>query len=64
MVIAIPVTYILIEKWLSRYAFQMDLSPWLFAIPAMAVLLIAVSTISGKTLRISGSNPANSLRVE
>ncbi|MDW7694457.1 FtsX-like permease family protein [Flammeovirgaceae bacterium SG7u.111] len=64
MFIAIPLTYFIVQSWLDRYAFRIDLEAWIFMVPALAVLLISVLTIVGKTLQISRANPINSLRDE
>jgi len=64
ILISIPVTYYLVELWLDRYAFRIELNMWLFALPSLMVLIISIVTISGKTLRISTQNPVSSLRDE
>ncbi|MEP7259483.1 MAG: ABC transporter permease [Flavitalea sp.] len=62
--IAVPVTWFLMKKWLDGYAFRIPLSWPLFVLPAIAVLAIAVVTVSYQTLRTALSNPVNSLRSE
>jgi len=64
MLISIPITYFLVQQWLERYAFRIDLNVWLFLVPSLMVLVISMITISGKTLRISTQNPVSSLRDE
>ncbi|MEM9894871.1 MAG: FtsX-like permease family protein, partial [Bacteroidota bacterium] len=63
-VIAIPVTYLLIQNWLEQYAFRIDLNPWLFALPAGFVLLVSFLTVFSKTLKASTLDPVQSLRDE
>jgi len=64
MLIAIPITYYMVQQWLEQYAFRIELNVWLFVMPASLVLLISAITITGKTLRISTMNPVDSLRDE
>ncbi len=64
MIISISAAYFLIQNWLERYAFRIDLSPWLFIGPASAVLVISVLTIVTKTFGISSVNPVNTLKEE
>jgi putative ABC transport system permease protein len=64
LLIAIPVTYYLIIKWLEDFAFKMAISPWLFIIPAFMIVLIALVTISVQTIKVASANPVNSLRSE
>jgi putative ABC transport system permease protein len=62
--IALPVSYFAIQKWLTGYAFHMDLSGWLFIAPVFLVLVIALLTISVQTVRTAATNPVESLRTE
>jgi len=64
MVIATPITFFIISSWLERYAYRIDMHPWLFIIPVALVLLISLFTILTKTWQISNMNPVNSLRDE
>jgi len=63
-VVAIPLTYWLISQWLERYAFRIDLSPWLFVIPIIIMVLIATVTVLTQTYQIAVSNPVDSIRDE
>ncbi len=63
-VIALPITYYLLDKWLSNYAFRASINAWIFIIPATLILLIALFTISTQTVRAASANPVNSLRTE
>ncbi|MCG8387655.1 MAG: ABC transporter permease, partial [Cytophagales bacterium] len=62
--LAIPIAYYFIELWLQNYANHIDIEWWLFAIPLVLILVIALSTIIGQTLRSAFQNPVNSLRHE
>ena len=62
--IAIPVTWYLLQKWLDNYAFRIAIGPWMFILPALLILVIALLTISTQTMKAASVNPANSLRTE
>jgi putative ABC transport system permease protein len=62
--IAWPMAYWGINQWLQNYPYRIGLSPWLFIIPALIVLAIALLTISVQTIRTARSNPVKSLRYE
>ncbi len=62
--IALPLAFYGIREWLQGYAFRMDMSPWLFIIPAILVLFITLLTVSYQTLRAAQANPIKSLRTE
>ena len=62
--IATPLTWFVLEKWLDNYAFRINLTPWLFIGPAILILLIALLTITTQTLRAASANPVKALRTE
>ncbi|MGI8600376.1 MAG: ABC transporter permease [Chitinophagaceae bacterium] len=62
--IAIPVTYYLLIQWLQNYAFKTDINAWMFILPALLVLVIAILTISTQTIRAASANPVKNLRTE
>lgn len=64
VVLAIPIAYYGMSQWLSGFAFRINLYWYIFAIPALVVLLIALLTVSFQTLRAAKSNPVDSLRYE
>jgi len=63
-VLALPVAYVAVKQWLQGYAFRVDLNGWLFALPALGVVLIALLTVSLQTWRAARANPIDSLRYE
>ncbi|HEY0059601.1 MAG TPA: ABC transporter permease [Flavisolibacter sp.] len=62
--IAAPITYYLIYQWLQDYAFKIDISAWMFILPALAILVLALVTISTQTIKVASANPVKSLRTE
>jgi putative ABC transport system permease protein len=63
-VLALPLAYWSINKWLENYAFDFHVSPWLFILPATGVLVVALFTVSYRTLKAARQNPVKSLRYE
>jgi putative ABC transport system permease protein len=63
-VIAFPVAGWAMNKWLQDFAFRINLSLWLFLLPGLVVLVIALLTISFQSIKAALSNPVNSLRSE
>lgn len=62
--IAIPLVYFLVTLWLENYAYRITLNWWLFIIPMMVVLSIALVAIGLQTIKIAVRNPVDSLRHE
>ena len=64
LVIAVPVANYCITEWLQHFAYRIDVNWWLFALPGVLLLLIALLTVSAQTLKAAQSNPVDSLRYE
>lgn len=62
--IAIPISYFLIQSWLGNYANRFDLSLDLFVLPTVFILLIAMLTVGSQTLKSAYANPVDSLKSE
>jgi putative ABC transport system permease protein len=63
-VLAIPVTWLVMNKWLNSYAYHIAINWWLLLMPVFAILLIAVVVISYQTIKVAISNPVKSLKSE
>ncbi|MBC3786951.1 ABC transporter permease [Spirosoma utsteinense] len=64
ILIGLPVTYFLVINWLANYAARIELSWWLFAAPALFILLLVLVSIGSKTIATALMNPVKSLRSE
>jgi putative ABC transport system permease protein len=62
--IAIPVTYYLLQQWLQNYAFKTNITAWIFILPALLILVVAMVTISIQTIKTASANPVKNLRTE
>jgi ABC-type antimicrobial peptide transport system permease subunit len=63
-VVAAPVAYVVMERWLSEFVYRIDITWWMFAMGGAIALLIALATVSFHSLRLGMSNPVDSLRNE
>lgn len=63
-VIASPVAWWAMGQWLKGFAYKVTISWWMFALSAVASLLIAMLTVSYQALRAARSNPITALRGE
>lgn len=62
--VALPIAFWLISRWLGNYAYAISLSWWFFVLPVLAVVLIAALTVGFHSVRAATANPVNSLRYE
>ncbi|HXB07498.1 MAG TPA: ABC transporter permease [Puia sp.] len=63
-IIATPVAWVIMNRWLRDFAYRIDVSGWIFAVTALVALVIAFLTISIQALRAARANPVDNLRVE
>jgi putative ABC transport system permease protein len=63
-VIACPLAYYLIRKWLQQFAYPIGIDLCLFAFSAGLTLLVALSTVAFMAVRAARANPVDSLRYE
>ncbi|TMU56512.1 ABC transporter permease [Flagellimonas algicola] len=60
--IAFPLGYYLMRKWLEGFAYRIEIPWWLFVLAACATLLIALGTIGWKSFQAATMNPVKALR--
>jgi len=63
-VIACPVAYYAMDKWLQTFAYKTELSWWIFALAGLIAMVIALFTVSLQSWRAATRNPVESLRYE
>lgn len=63
-VIATPIAYYAMNKWLESFAYKTTLSWWIFALAGMMTLGIALLTVSWQSWRAATRNPVEALRYE
>lgn len=62
--VAIPASWLVMDRWLAEFAYQVNIGWWMFAAAVALTLLIALLTIGWQVIRASLANPVKSLRYE
>jgi putative ABC transport system permease protein len=62
--VAWPIAYLLMQRWLASFAYRVDVSPWIFVGSAVAALAIACVTVGGVAARAASVKPVRALRYE
>jgi len=63
-IIAFPIIYFLLNNWLENYAFRISITPWMFLMPLVLVIIIALLSISAQSYKVAHINPSVSLKDE
>jgi len=64
IIVASPIAWYAMNKWLADYAYRINIQWWVFAIAGVAALLIAFITVSFQSVKAALANPVKSLRSE
>lgn len=64
ILIASPLAYYLMDKWVQDFAYRTDISWWVFGLAGAVALLIALFTVSYQSIRAALMNPVRSLKSE
>jgi ABC-type antimicrobial peptide transport system permease subunit len=62
--IASPIAWYFMNKWLQDYAFRIDISWWIFVVGGLISIVVALATVSYRAIRAAVVNPVDSLRSE
>lgn len=63
-IIACPIAWYAMHKWIQNFAFKTELSWWVFAVAGIIVLMIALLTVSWQSYKAATRNPVEALRYE
>ncbi|HQQ83583.1 MAG TPA: ABC transporter permease [Cyclobacteriaceae bacterium] len=64
ILIGLPISYYLLDSWLQKFAFHIDLTIWYFIGAGAVALLIAWITVASQAIRASRVNPVECLHQE
>jgi putative ABC transport system permease protein len=63
-VVAWPVAYVFMRRWLDGFAYHVDISPLVFVTATVLALIVAASTVAGHAFLVARSKPVEALRYE
>ena len=63
-IVAWPVAYYFLSKWLHGFAYRIDLGYWVFILSGIIALIIALASVSYQSIKAALANPVESLRYE
>ena len=64
IVIATPLTWYLMNKWLQDFAYKISIQWWMFALAGALAIIIALFTVSSQAIKAAITNPVKSLKSE
>ncbi|MGK7394524.1 MAG: ABC transporter permease [Candidatus Cyclobacteriaceae bacterium M3_2C_046] len=62
ILLSIPVSYYMLQQWLNKFAFRIEIQVWYFIIAAVAALLVAWLTVASQAFKAAKVNPVNCLK--
>jgi putative ABC transport system permease protein len=64
LIVGCPLAWYVMTKFLDQYKFHTDMSPWTFIITGAGIVLVALLTVSYRSIRAALGNPVKALRSE
>jgi ABC-type antimicrobial peptide transport system permease subunit len=64
IVIANPIAWYFMHKWLQKFAYRIEIRWWVFALTGAIVLVVALLTVGFQSYRAASKNPVEALRYE
>lgn len=64
LLVAFPVSWWVMNNWLQSFAYRINISPLVFLLAALSVVLITVATVGYQAIKAAVANPVKSLRTE
>ena len=62
--VAWPLAWYFMQDWLQNFAYRTQISWWIFLIPLIVTMFIAITTVSWQSFRTAAQNPVKALRFE
>lgn len=63
-VVAAPIAYLIMSKWVEGYAYQADIPVWIFVVALIALFAIVTIAITSASLRAINRDPVESIKTE
>ncbi len=63
-IIASPITFFLMSKWLKDFAYRIDQPIWVYLVTVLIIFMIATITVSRTTWKAASSNPVDAIKNE
>ena len=64
IIIALPVGWFVMNKWLEDFSFRIDIPLWIYALSTFSAILISILTVSYQSIKAALVNPIKSLKTE
>lgn len=64
IVLAIPLSYIVMDRWLQNYTYRIPVYPWIFIAAGAFIIIIGLLTVLGESLKAVNSNPIKAVKTE
>jgi ABC-type antimicrobial peptide transport system permease subunit len=63
-IVAVPVSYYFMDKWLQNFAYKTPLSWWIFALAGAATLVVTLIVVSWQCWNTARANPVEAIKSE
>jgi ABC-type antimicrobial peptide transport system permease subunit len=64
LLLAVPISYYYMSRWLQKYTYHIEISWWIFALSGLGAILITLLTVSYQAIKAALMNPVKTLKTE
>ena len=64
MVLSVPASYFVMQRWLSDFAYRIEVSPFVFLAGGLVILVVAFFSVGSQSYKLALSDPTECLREE
>lgn len=64
VLVSLPVSWMIMNRWLENFAYHVDLSWWMFSLPSLLVVAVAFASVSAHVIKAALANPVKSIKTE
>ncbi len=62
ILIALPIAYFMMKRWLQNFSYKIDLYWWIFAVASLVVVVVAMLAVLWQSLKAANTNPVLTLK--
>ena len=59
--VAVPVSYLLIDHWLQQFAYRAKMAVWIYLLAVVIVVVITVATVTIRAYKTANENPVDAI---
>ena len=60
-IVAVPVSYVIINRWMQQFAYRATMAVWVYLLAIAIVALITITTVTARAYKAASDNPVDAI---